>query len=444
VVAIALFAATAAQAAPSSIETGFFDPNASAGGAGVAYSWLEPGPALARVRKAGASIVRIPVLWGRIDGSAPGGSGDNWFALDQVVEAARARHMKILFTIYNGPSWAGGRNGNRPDLLAAFAVRASTRYPDVRLWQVWNEPNNQHFLQRPNRVEKYRAMVNQVAAVLRPRNPQNLIVAGGSSPFGHPEIGNGGATPPMTFMRQLLTQPTHFDIWAHHPYTRGGPTKQAVRRNDASIGDLSQMRRILVRAVRGGKVIHRVGVRFWVTEFLWDSKGPDPCGVPLALHARWTAEAVYRMWRAGVTAVMWSQLRDYPFVRSSPGSPGIPYQGGLYRWGGQGKFGRAKPALKAFRFPFVALRRPGGAYVWGRTKGGAPGRVLVQRRTSGGWRTIARIRTNRHGLFQRRLFKPLGTRSVLRAKKAAGGPASLPFSLRVPRAPNPLPQPLGC
>jgi hypothetical protein len=340
----------------------------------------------------------------------------------------------------------GGRppHGDRPDLLAAFAVRAARRYPDVRLWQVWNEPNNQHFLQRPNRVEKYRAMVNQVAAVLRPLNPGNLIVAGASSPFGHPEIGSGGATPPMTFMRQLLSQPTSFDIWAHHPYTRGGPTTHAARRNDASIGDLSQMRRILMRAVRSGKVNHRAKIRFWVTEFLWDSKGPDPCGVPLALHGRWTAEAVYRMWKAGVTLVTWSQLRDYPFVRSSPENPGIPYQGGLYRWGGQGKFGRAKPALKAFRFPFVAFRRPGGAYVWGRTMRGTPGRVLVQRRTSGGWKTVVRIRTNRHGLFQRRLFKQLGPKSVLRARKTTGGPASLPFALRVPRAPNPPSQPLGC
>jgi hypothetical protein len=444
VVAIALFAATAAQAAPSSIETGFFDPNASAGGAGVAYSWLEPGAAFLRARRAGASLTRIPILWGRVDGSARGPEGDNWFALDQVVAAARARNMKILFTIYNGPSWAGGRNGTRPELLAAFAVRAATRYPDVRLWQVWNEPNNQHFLKRPNRVEKYRAMVNQVAAALRPLHPGNLIVAGASSPFGHPEIGDGGATPPMTFMRQLLKQRTKFDIWAHHPYTRGGPTTQAFRRNDASIGDLPQMRRILTRVVRAGRVDHRVKVRFWVTEFLWDSKAPDPCGVPLALHGRWTAEAVYRMWKAGVTLITWSQLRDYPFVRSSPGSPGIPYQGGLFRWGGEGKFGRAKPALKAFRFPFVAFRRVGGAFVWGRSMRGTPGRVLVQRRTSRGWVTITRIQTNRHGLFKRRLFTPLGATSVLRAKRAGGGAASLPFSLRVPRPPKPLPQPLGC
>jgi len=436
--------ATAARAAPSSIATGFFDPNASAGGAGVPYSWLEPGLAYSRARTAGASVARIPILWGRVDGSSPGPADDDWFALDQVVVAARANNMAILFTIYHGPSWAGGRAGDRPDLLAAFAVRAALRYPDVRLWQVWNEPNNQHFLHRPNRVGKYRAMVNQVAAVLRPLHPRNLIVAGASSPFGHAEIDDGGATPPMTFMRQLLKQRTSFDIWAHHPYTRGGPTQRAARRNDASIGNLVQMRRALVRSVSAGKVVNRAKVRFWVTEFLWDSKGPDPCGVPLALHGRWTAEAVYRMWKAGVTLITWTQLRDYPFVRSKPGKRGIPYQGGLYRWGGEGRFGRAKPALKAFRFPFVAFRRPGGAYVWGRTPNGTAGRVLVQRRTSSGWRTIARLSTNRHGLFQRRVFKPLGARSVLRARKASGGPPSLHFALRVPRAPDPLPQPLGC
>ncbi len=429
---LALSASATSSAAPKQIQTGFFDPNASAGGAGLTASWLEPVLAYKRARAAGANVVRIPILWGRVE-------ADGWGRIDDLVAAARANRLTMMFSIYNAPASEGGTANPNPRALAAFTKFAARRYPDVRLWQVWNEPNNQRFLQRPNRVEKYRALVEAVTAAVRPLNVGNLIVAGATSPFGHPEVGDGGATAPLSFMRALLKKSTSFDIWAHHPYTRGGPTAHAARPNDVSIGDLPEMRRVLTRALRAGKVENRAKVRFWVTEFSWDSKPEDPCGVPLTLHGRWVAEAVYRMWRAGVTLVTWTQFRDYPFVRRVN-----PYQGGLYLWGGPGKFGAAKPALKGFRFPFVAFRRPGGAYVWGRTPRGLAGRVILQRRTSRGWMNIGRVTTNSHGLFQRRLFRALSASTVLRAKRAGGGAASLPFALRVPRSPNPLPQPLGC
>ena len=45
--------------------------------------------------------------------------------------------------------------------------------------------------------------------------------------------------------------------------------------------------------------------------------------MPAALEGRWVAEALYRMWSAGVSLVVWFTLRDQP-VRTSP------YQSGLY------------------------------------------------------------------------------------------------------------------
>ena len=140
-------------------------------------------------------------------------------------------------------------------------------------------------------------------------------------------------------------------------------------------------------------------MRFWVTEFSWDSKPPDPHprALPMRLHARWVSEALYRMWRSGVSLVTWFQLRDEPY-------PASPYQSGLYFRGGQDLLrDQPKPSLTAFRFPFVALRERGGLTVWGRTPDSRPATVLVEQSAGGSWRRLAQLRADRHGIFTRRL-----------------------------------------
>lgn len=96
-------------------------------------------------------------------------------------------------------------------------------------------------------------------------------------------------------LRPTCSAETRFDVWSHHRYTSGGPTHQAVLRDDVSLGDLPEMRRVLDAAMRAGHVRSAGKPRFRVTEFSWDSSPPDPNGVPTALHTRWVAEALYRM-----------------------------------------------------------------------------------------------------------------------------------------------------
>jgi hypothetical protein len=184
------------------------------------------------------------------------------------------------------------------------------------------------------------------------------------------------------------------------------------------------MRRLLSAAVRFKRVVHTRPVRFWVTEFSWDSSPPDPRGVPSRLHARWVAEALYRMWRAGVSLVTWFQLRD----EASDGRPdGQVFQSGLYSRCADGPgCDRPKLSLAAFRFPFVAFRRGRKVSVWGRTPAGRAGRVTVEQSVGRRWRRLARVRTNRDGIFSRRL-RTAG-RGRLRAR-LGGGAAAVPFSL---------------
>jgi hypothetical protein len=169
-----------------------------------------------------------------------------------------------------------------------------------------------------------------------------------------------------------------------------------------------------------------------VTEFSWDSSPPDPAGVPAALEGRWVAEALYRMWSAGVSLVTWFSLRDRPVGTS-------PYQSGLLYGGAPYPRSRPKPAFTAFRFPFVAFRRSQHVQIWGRTPTGATAAVVIEQRAGSGWRQVRTLHANGVGIFSASL--PAGGSGSMRARLSAGGATSLAFSLA--DVPDRVYQPFG-
>ena len=133
------------------------------------------------------------------------------------------------------------------------------------------------------------------------------------------------------------------------------------------------------------------------------------------------------MWSAGVSRLTWWTMRDQPYPREPvPVRPLVPRPDGRTR--------RPKPALQAFRFPFVALQDRGRVLVWGRTPQSRAGSVSVQRSNGGGWRRVAVLRANGHGIFTARLALANPLRGSLRA---VVGPGALnrarPFALRAPK-----------
>jgi hypothetical protein len=407
--------------------------------------------ALSRVSGAGATLVHMTLHWDKVaPESRPAGFNPEdpqdpayrWGNFDARVISALKRGLRPSIDLHGAPPWAkaltdGDAFTARPDptefghFAKAAALRYSGRFanlPHVRHWQVWAEQNLYYRLNRLFTPSWYRRMLNSVAAAIKSIRRDNIVITGGLAPFtpkgAHRRIA------PLNFMREMLclsrqlkrtcADRSHFDVWAHHPYTSGGPTHQAYRRDDVSLGDLPEMRRILIAAYRNGSIVSRGEPQFWITEFGWDTKPPDPGGVPLALHARWVAEALYRMWQSDVRVVIWLQLRDLPLVAH--------IQGGLYFRGATIEQDRPKPALQAFRFPLVAFPRAGGVYVWGRTPAGVAGRVIVQQSFRGGWRRLGTLRANRYGIFEHRFSsKPAGW---IRARNVRTGELSRAFSLK--------------
>jgi hypothetical protein len=424
-----------------------------------------------RIRAAGAGTQRILANWQEIAPANPAPGFDpsnhadpqyNWEPLELELLPAAATGIQPLIVVRSAPAFAEGANAggkagtNRPNAaqFAAFGRALAERYsgrvpgrPRVRFFQAWNEPNHFGFVNpQTEAVGIYAGLVNAFADAVHGVHADNIVIAGGLAPFHNP---SPPVTAPLRFMRDLLcvsggkrpkatckTQ-LRFDAWSHHPYTPGNPTQGAANRDDASIPELTTMGRMLRAAQRAGHIKTQGRVRFYVTEFAWDTNPPDPGAVPLSLHARWTAEALYRMWKAGVSLVTWYKLRDDAVT---PGRTNAStFQCGLFFRCSTLACDTPKPSLRAFRFPFVAFRSGRRVYVWGRTPGGKRTSVSVQRKAGKKWRRIASIKTDRYGIFSRKLkTKRTGTlRAVLRDRSDD----SVPFSLK--RPPNLRVNPFG-
>jgi hypothetical protein len=426
-----------------------------------------------RARDSGSRGVRLIVPWAVVAPGSPPSDFDpadpahpayNWAWVDAAVRDARARGLEVLVNIGQAPRWAEGPD--RPDGVApgawrpdpgqfgAFMHAAARRYsgafpdpqlpgqalPRVRYWQIWNEPNLSLYVApqwsreggvlRAESPSRYRALLDAAYRALKGVNSSNVVVTAGTAPYGDLAPG-GGRIPPARFVRELLCfrdrrlrraacpSPATFDVLAHHPYSIGGPRRAARNRDDVALVDLGKLLRPLRAARRHGSARPRGRARLWITEVSWDSRPPDPAGVPASRHARWLSQAMDVLWSNGAESVFWFRVRDQDPVPSYPTTT----QSGLFL-----ADGRPKLAARAFRFPFTAEIKGRRVRVWGRAP--ARGRVLVQRRRGRGWATVARARARRDGVFTTRIGRSgralrarQGRQTSLSARPSRGGGA---------------------
>ncbi|HWO16232.1 MAG TPA: hypothetical protein VNM89_05920 [Solirubrobacterales bacterium] len=456
VAALAPFAG-APKARAQALTSGVTDPS---------HTYDAPPLAYQRIRGTGARLVRLTIGWDSIaprkepkdwDPTDPTDPNYWWHVADSQVMYAVAAGLEPVIAITSAPSW--GQGCDRKDLPGAvceldsaayadFAEAMARRYsgsfgglPRVRYWQAQNEPNlflffNPQFRDgQPVSPDLYRAILRDFSVAVKSVDETNLVISAGLAPLTRP-----GGIGPLDFTRRLLCMQGHkrprasagdcggaipFDIFAVNPYTTGGPTHQGPHPDDVSLGDLPELQRLLRAADRAGRIRGQPGpTPLWITEFGWDTRPPDPGGLPLRIAARWTAEAMFRAWRAGVSAFIWYGLRDQerhnlPFNQT--------VDSGFFTRGATLAEDKPKRALlEAFRFPVVALNRRRGLLVWGKTPSGGPGRVRIQLRTGRHWRPLAMARADRGGIFR----KKLRNRRRGKVRAVFGRQRSVPFSLR--------------
>jgi hypothetical protein len=406
--------------------------------------------ALARIRAAGASFVRIPVDWRELvseeppagfDPADPADRSYHFARLDEAVRSAVAAGLAPMLVVSHAPPFAEapgrwpfafpGAWDPSPEALRAFAEALARRYdgsfpdpeapgsalPDVKDFQAWNEPNLARYLEPQWVAEEghwtafspllYRELLNAFYAGIKQVDPSDVVITAGVAPDGDP-VGVGRMAP-LTFLSSMLcltgpvhpsrapcAEPPHFDVLAFHPLSVGDPDRPAVSSLDVSIADAAKVTGLLRRAEDLGTALPAGPKPVWATELNWESAPQSPAGVAPGLQARWVSRALHRLWVAGIGLVDWQFLVDpYPAVRATgPTGEGVEYQrpAGLYSAGPGGDLARArpKPFLAGFTFPFDPLRAGRGRVrVWALLPAGQDTALLQFARGAGGpWQSL--------------------------------------------------------
>ena len=370
-------------------------------------AWLADGPGTLQHRldvlqSLGVSIVRYSIHWDQVAPQRPAralASNDpayRWTAADAVLKGLHERGIEPLVTLYGSPAWAnGGRTANAPPkswrTFADFAYAAAKRYPFVRKWTIWNEPNQNLYLAGTSPSLYVKTLLNPAYAAIHRANRRARVAGGVTAPRG-----NRGGYGPLGWVRGLARAHAKLDAYAHNPYPtrpRETPLAGACGYCDvismANLGRLSKQ----VRQYLGRKPI-------WLTEYGYQTNPPDIFGVARSLQATYIGEAAMRAYQlSGVALLIQYLLRDEPQLDR--------FQTGLFD-----VHGAPKPGYYAFRFPLAQVSRRGTrTALWGQIRPGKGARTYRMEVSSGGkWRWAGSNRhTNSVGAFAVTLNAPKGS-----------------------------------
>ena len=222
------------------------------------------GPVLERrlddLAATGTRATRVDVLWRVVaprkpaDARNPADPAYDWSRYDQIVRGLAARGIAVLLDFYLTPEWASrsGEVNAAPRVAdgARFAGALARRYsgafagpdggllPQVRRFEVWNEPNLPGFWMpqcRRGRGGKaalvsprhYSALLAASYREIKAANPGATVIGGVAGPAGRspttcPKDGRA-AVGSLDFARLVANERPPLDAWSLHLYPIGSP-----------------------------------------------------------------------------------------------------------------------------------------------------------------------------------------------------------------------------
>jgi hypothetical protein len=410
---------------------------------------LDGGPAADRAvaawRDMGVDTARVQVSWGRVapnpesalapigfDSTNPDDPFYRWGVIDGAVSRlAKAGIKPILMLDGPPPLWGSGNpaRGNpryRPSALAFanFALAVARRYAgSVDEYILWNEPNLPVWLQpqatcgkrrcTPVSPNTYRAMVRAAYPAIHAADPIATVLIGALAPAGGDLKSENANMRPLAFLRGLGCVdrdlrpvrtggcagflPALADGISYHPHsTRHAPSQPYANRDNADLGSLAKVERLLDDLQRLGRVQGTtLPLNLWLDEYGYQTNPPDRLrGVSPGAQDRYLQQAAYLAWRDPRVVVLAQYL-----WQDEPVGEGRRYTG--WQSGLHDDTGAPKPALAHFDAPiWVDFARN---VVWGQIRPGTTHQVTVQRRIAGGataWETLATVPTDVDGSFE--------------------------------------------
>jgi hypothetical protein len=156
-------------------------------GVNIHFTRALPGE-LSLLSAGGFRWVRMDMFWNAVEQVQ--GRYEFW-EYDALVAAMTQRGIRIVFILdYGNLHYDHGFAPHSPEARAAFARFAATaarRYQGKGIiWEIWNEPNLDHFWAPQADVQRYGTLLRQTIAAIRRVDPTALIVAPGTSGFDWP------------------------------------------------------------------------------------------------------------------------------------------------------------------------------------------------------------------------------------------------------------------
>jgi hypothetical protein len=219
---------------------------------------------------AGGSFVRTDFS---MNGVQPASSSSFlWGTLDAKVAAATAHGLQVLGILDYSPQWnahPGCETGSPnqcapadPKAFAAFAAAAAVHFPQIRYWEIWNEPNLRQFWAPTPAPADYVVMLNEAYAAIKAVAPNAVVLSGGLS---RAQDVPGREIHPVTFVNAMYENRAKFDILALHPYTY--PFSPNTITTGNGWPDVAAIRAIMIANGDSAKQI-------WITEFGVPTCGP--------------------------------------------------------------------------------------------------------------------------------------------------------------------------
>ena len=231
--------------------------------------------------------MRLQVRWGDLQPD-PGGA-ISWGELDNVINAAAARQVRVLLSITRSPTWAtdSGLPGmpnraNFPrfgDFMRALAERYRGR---VQAIQIWNEQNYavENGGARVAPVEHYVDLLGVAYDAIKGADPNIIVVAGAPTPTAtnRPNL----AIDDIIYFQQMFAMPKYWEksdvVGAHVAGTLQSPDAlpgqgdrpEGWNNNPEFFFRRAEgVRNAMLRAGHGERQI-------WITEFGWATPNNTP------------------------------------------------------------------------------------------------------------------------------------------------------------------------
>ncbi len=257
----------------------------------------------------GVKTIRIDIDWDIVEVKM--GSFDFSY-YDNFVKNGHDNNIEILAILTQSPGWAssGVRDAvfyppkNLKD-YTNFVGKVVARYKvngefsrqqgwsdgyGIKYWEIWNEPNLQHFWRPKPNVNDYVEMLYQTNNVIRQIDENAIILNGGlSRDIKNPDLDLAG------WLDQIykLGAKDCFDIVNIHPYTFGGPP--SLLKN-------------YIQPVRDVMNKYNDNKQIWATEFGYTTGASG--WVSEDKQAEYLKQAYQELDKGYFDALFWFDLRD--------------------------------------------------------------------------------------------------------------------------------------